>query len=64
MNTSFDENDGDVQAMKKRERPNGRTGLREREKKKKKHPKTAKRGRKRLILLTLKSSPRVKSSHF
>lgn len=35
MNTSFDENDGDVQAMKKRERPNGRTGLREREKKKK-----------------------------
>ena len=30
MNTSFDENDGDVQALTKRERRNGRTGLRER----------------------------------
>ena len=32
MNARFDENDGDVQALTKRERRNGRTGLREREK--------------------------------
>ena len=30
MNARFDENDGDVQALTKRERRNGRTGLRER----------------------------------
>jgi len=51
MNARFDENDGDVQALTKRERRNGRTGLREREKgfsssyprrrRQKKHPKTA-----------------------
>ena len=51
MNARFDENDGDVQALTKRERRNGRTGLRERGERfllvvpssssAKKHPKTA-----------------------